>query len=97
MGKEESVLHERVENVKLRLDAVHTGFRKLDDDFRQHDKVCTERWTESSIKLKAIVWGIRTLGGGVLIMLLKDIWEVLIWCQSSGRLAREGLKVATRI
>lgn len=77
MGDNTAVLHERVENMRGRLDSVHTGFRKLDEDFREHDKICAERWSESSLKLRAIIWGIRTVGGGVLVMLAKDIWEFL--------------------
>lgn len=71
-----AILQQKVETMDKRLDSVHSGFRSLDTEFRAHDKLCAERWTEGSIKLKAIMWGIRVAGGGVILMLLKDIWEL---------------------
>ena len=72
------VISTRVDNLEDRLGAVHEGVKEFKKDFVEHDNKCTERWTESSLKLKLIFWILSTVGGGVLMMLAKDVWELLL-------------------
>ena len=71
------VISTRVDNLESRINAVHTGVKEFKAEFVKHDKTCAERWTESSLKLKLIFWVLSTVGGGVLIMLVKDVMELI--------------------
>ena len=74
-SSDNAALTERVENLQNRVDSIHDQQRELKKEFTEHDKHCAKNWAENWTKLNAIVWGLRTIGAGVIVLALRAAFE----------------------
>lgn len=70
-------LQEQYRNLATRVDAMHKSQKGLMKDFTAHDKFCAERWGRLDTTMGGIVWGIRIIASGVIMLILETLWRVI--------------------
>ena len=74
---EMGTLTERVSNIDSRLSSVHEQQKQLRTDYTNHERHCAQRSAIMELQMKGIMWMLRTIGGCVILLVLKALFEVM--------------------